>query len=97
MEEEEKEEYQEEEETRKLDAQRQYVVIGSLALLFLFGLLFFVIFCCQQGSGPEGGDVQVDLGGFLCFHIVMFPHSSLLMYRCCNFDQEGRQVGSIQS
>ena len=44
-----------------------------------------------------GGDVQVDLGGFLCFHIVMFLHSSLLMYSCCNFDQEGRQVGSIQS
>ena len=34
----------------QLDAQRQYVVIGSLALLM-------ILFCLFLGSGPEGGDV----------------------------------------
>ena len=48
---------------KKLDAQRQYVVIGSLALLFLFWS-FFVNFWCKQGSGPEGGDVLVILGDY---------------------------------
>ena len=31
---------------RELDAQRQHMVIGTLALL--------LIFLCEQGSGPEG-------------------------------------------
>ena len=35
----------------KLDAQRQYMVIGTLALL----LIFLCDFLCEQGSGP-GGD-----------------------------------------
>ena len=38
--------------TDKLDAQRQYMVIGTLAL----HLIFYVCdFLCEQGSGP-GGD-----------------------------------------
>ena len=40
-----------EEEREKLDAQRQYMVIGTLALL----LIFLCDFLCEQGSGP-GGD-----------------------------------------
>ena len=35
----------------ELDAQRQYMVIGTLALL----LIFLCNFLCKQGSGP-GGD-----------------------------------------
>ena len=36
----------------KLDAQRQYMVIGTLALLLIF--LFFVIFCVSRAAAPEG-------------------------------------------
>ena len=37
----------------QLDAQRQYMVIGTLALILIFFL--FCDFLCYQGSGP-GGD-----------------------------------------
>ena len=37
---------------RQLDAQRQYMVIGTLALLLIF--LFFVIFCVSRAAAPEG-------------------------------------------
>ena len=40
--------------TGQLDAQRQYLVIGTLALLFI--IFCFVNFLCEQGSGPEGDD-----------------------------------------
>ena len=46
---------------KKLDAQRQYVVIGALALLVVYLLQINVNFLCKQGSGPEGGDVRVSL------------------------------------
>ena len=39
---------------RELDAQRQYVVIGTLTLLL--SIFCFVNFLCKQGSDPEGGD-----------------------------------------
>ena len=35
----------------KLDAQRQYMVIGTLALLLIF---FCVIFCVSRAAAPEG-------------------------------------------
>ena len=40
----------------KLDAQRQYMVIGTLALLliFLFVIFLFVIFYVSRAAAPEG-------------------------------------------
>ena len=46
---------------KELDAQRQYVVIGTLALLVVELFQIVVCFLCKQGSGPEGGDVRVFL------------------------------------
>ena len=43
----------------KRDAQRQYVVIGTLAPIFL--IYFCCLMCCDWGSGPEGDDVLVIL------------------------------------
>ena len=41
----------------KRDAQRQYVVIGTLAPIIVECLFFL---CSDWGSGPEGGDVPLN-------------------------------------
>ena len=52
------------------DAQRQYVVIGTLAPITVECLLFL---CGDWGSGPEGGDVPLNQGcnKWDC-HILLF-------------------------
>ena len=47
-----------ERQTEKRDAQRQYVVIGTLAPIIIECLFL----CSDWGSGPERGDVRLNQG-----------------------------------
>ena len=44
------------EEKEERDAQRQYMVIGTLAP----NIIEFLLLCSDWGSGPEGGDVLLN-------------------------------------
>ena len=50
----------------ELDAQRQYVVIGSLALLLIF---LYVVFYVSRAATPEGTGGDSVLYGDLLNHI----------------------------